>query len=208
MGWLILIALVAATFAGLAFVARPPRGAIEIVAAVLLVAVAGYAWQGRPSYAGHPTAARATHPPQDILFAEERVRWLGKVGRDNQALDTADAFIRHGDAGYAIGVLRGELSRRPDSMILWIGLGNALVSYADGAVTPAARFAFQRAAAVAPNHPAPIYFLALEQAQSGDLDAAETIWRRLLAASPADAPWRPWIEEKLMLAAQLRRLVG
>lgn len=207
MGWLILLLFAAATLAALVWIARPGRQAIELVVALLLVAVAGYAWQGRPGLAGKPTAARASHPTQDVLFAEERVRWLGKVGRDNQLLDTADNFIRGGDAAYAIGVLRGELSRRPDSMILWIGLGNALVSYADGAVTPPARFAFQRAGAIAPAHPAPAYFLALEYAQGGDLDTAEGIWRQLLATSPADAPWRPWIEEKLQIAAQLRRMV-
>ena len=204
MGWLILITLVAATLAGLLFAARPARRTVELVAALLLVAVAGYAWQGHPALSGSPTTARATHPPQDVLFAAERVRWLGKVGPDAQALDTADAFIQNGDAAYAIGVLRGELSRRPNSMILWIGLGNALVSYADNAVTPPARFAFERAAKLAPAHPAPVYFLALELAQSGDIETAERMWRSLLATTPADAPWRPWVEEKLAIVEQMR----
>jgi cytochrome c-type biogenesis protein CcmH/NrfG len=138
------------------------------------------------------------------LFAAERGIWLGTVGPEVQALDAADNLIKSNDAGYAVAVLRGAVARAPDSMILWLGLANAMVTYADGTVTPAARYAFEHASQLAPGNPAPAYFMALDYAQMGDLDTAERVWRAILAASPADAPWRPIIEEKLMILARVR----
>jgi hypothetical protein len=47
-GWLIPLSLASMTFA---FLARPqgrPREALEVIAAALLLALAGYAWQGSP----------------------------------------------------------------------------------------------------------------------------------------------------------------
>ena len=96
------------------------------------------------------------------------------------------------------------LSRRPNSAMLWIGLGNALVVHADGQVTPPARYAFVHAAELAPDRPAAGYFLALAYAQAGDLDHAEPIWRTLLRAAPADAPWRQVVADRLATVARLR----
>ncbi|UAK26349.1 tetratricopeptide repeat protein [Sphingomonas nostoxanthinifaciens] len=204
MTWALVFLLAAGTLAGLLFVARPGRGGLELVAAALLLAMAGYAWQGSPALPGRPTPPRANHPTSDVLFAAERRAWLDRVGPDGQALDAADGLIGHGDAAYAIAVLRAGLAHAPQNMTLWIGLGNALVAYADGSVTPPARYAFDRAAAIAPRHPAPAYLLGLEYAQSGDLDAAEAQWRALLARSPADAPWRPLVAQKLAILARIR----
>jgi cytochrome c-type biogenesis protein CcmH/NrfG len=89
-------------------------------------------------------------------------------------------------------------------MVLWLGLGNALQAHADGVLTPAARYAFERAAAVAPDHPAPHYFLGLAYVQMGDLDGADAVWRGLLAKTPATAPWRPRVEARLALIDRFR----
>jgi cytochrome c-type biogenesis protein CcmH/NrfG len=71
-------------------------------------------------------------------------------------------------------------------------------------VTPAAQYAFDHAAALAPKHPAPGYFLGLAYAQEGDLNTAERLWRGVLSNSPADAPWRPLVEERLGVIAKIR----
>jgi len=89
-------------------------------------------------------------------------------------------------------------------MMLWLGLGNALQAQADGMVTPPARYAFERAAAVAPHHPAPPYFLGLAYLQMGDVEGANKIWHDLLANTPADAPWRARLAARIDLLERFR----
>ena len=203
-GWLVFLLLAGATALGLRFAVRWGRVPIVLVAAALLVAGAGYAWQGHPGLAGRPTGPRADEAAIDSGFTAERKLWIEQVGANAQTLDAADALILRGDSDYAIGIVRGALAHAPRSSVLWMGLGNALVRYADGMVTPPARDAFDRAAALAPGNPAPTYFLAFAYAQSGDLDTAEGLWRGLLASAPPDAPWRIRVAGKLMVLSRMR----
>lgn len=205
-GWLILVVLAALVAGGLWLAVRPGRSVAELIAAALLVAVAGYAWQGSPGLIGKPTPPRANAPRPTNLFADERRRWLESVGVDAQALDAADGLIQSNDPTYAVGVLRAALRLRPSSAVLWIGLGNALTQVADGAVTPPATFAFEHASELAPMSPAPAYFLGLALAQSGDLDGAEARWRALLAKAPAGAPWAAAVQDKLNAVERARNL--
>ena len=71
-------------------------------------------------------------------------------------------------------------------------------------MSPAAQLAFQRAAALAPDHPAPRFFYGLALAQGGNYDAAERIWRELVANAPPDAPYRRIVEERLRALEQAR----
>lgn len=203
-GWLISLLLALAVTLGLMLASRPARGAILLIGAAMLVGLAGYAWQGSPSLTGHPTAAGAHMRGGDTLFAQERKVWLETVGFDALQLDGADAFIHNGDTDYAVGLLRAYLMREPGSMMLWLGLGNALQAHADGMLTPAARYAFDRAASAAPNHPAPPYFLGLAYLQMGDADNADATWRALLARAPAKAPWRQKLAARITLLEALR----
>lgn len=205
---LLLLLIALAVLAALLWAARPgPQGRMLLMAA-LLTAGAGYVWQGRPTLAGSPTAPRANHPAADPLFASEWKRWLGGVGPEADLLSSADMLIAGGAPDYAIGILRGGIARSPRSMALWIGLGNALATYADGSLTPAARFAYLRAAALAPDHPAPGYFLGLAYASEGDFAGAERQWRAVLTRLPATSPFRALIETRLALLARLRAMAG
>jgi cytochrome c-type biogenesis protein CcmH/NrfG len=91
---------------------------------------------------------------------------------------------------------------------LWLGLANALQAQADGALTPTAHYAFERAAAVAPGHPAPQYFLGLAYLQMGDVDGADATWRDLLAKTPPDAPWRDRLAARIALIERFRPKMG
>lgn len=204
-GWLIAPVLAMVTAAALIVGARLRGGAPQLIGAAMLFGLAGYAWQGSPALPGHPAPTNRAARGVDTLFAHERLVWLETVGPDATQLDGADAFIRNGDADYAAGILRAGLMRSPEDMVLWIGLGNALQAQADGMVTPPARYAFDRAVALAPQHPAPSYFLGLAYVQMGDLEAAGSVWRELLARAPADAPWRAPIARRLALIDRMKK---
>ena len=54
MGWLILAIFAALAFAALWFFVRPDKAGLQLVAAAILFACAGYAWQGHPDLIGDP----------------------------------------------------------------------------------------------------------------------------------------------------------
>ena len=198
MGWIILLAMALATGGLLWRFAALPKGALELVGAALLLGIAGYAWQGSPGMAGKPTPPKAESKQPDSAFAKSREGMMSMMGSNAQVLDTADAFHRQGLDAYSIAVLRGALEKNPRSADLWVGLGNALVIYGGGLMSPAARLAFDRAAVLAPEHPGPPFFLGLAFAQAGQLDRAEATWQALLDRSPKDAPWRSDVEQRLV----------
>ena len=53
-GWIIAFGIAILVMVALCFVGRIPRVTREIVAAALLVGLAGYVWQGHPGLAGAP----------------------------------------------------------------------------------------------------------------------------------------------------------
>jgi cytochrome c-type biogenesis protein CcmH len=61
-------------------------------------------------------------------------------------------------------------------------------------LTPASEYAYRRAAELSPGNPAPLFFMGLALARSGDRDDAIAMWKQVLAGSPANAPWRPMVE--------------
>lgn len=54
MGWIIALLLASASFAACYFSRRCSRQMLELVAAALVIALAGYGWQGSPAMEGHP----------------------------------------------------------------------------------------------------------------------------------------------------------
>lgn len=202
MGWVIIIAMAAAVFVLLWKFGRAPRISFELIGAALLLGMAGYAWQGHPATAGSPKAARGSKADVDPALVEQRKAMMGQFGTEAQWLDTADTFGRLGSTRAAVNVMRGAVDSRPDSPDLWVGLGNALVNHGGGMISPAAQYAFEKAATLSPEHPGPPFFMGLALAQSGQFDKAITMWEELLARTPADAPWRQDLEARLAILQQ------
>ena len=80
--------------------------------------------------------------------------------------------------------------------MLWVGLGNALVDHA-GDHDPG-----RRAGLLAPRPPSwrrespgPPFFHGLALLRSGDREGALKEWQAVLAAAPAEAEWRPFVED-------------
>jgi cytochrome c-type biogenesis protein CcmH/NrfG len=203
MGWAIMIALALITGGALAWFIRD-RGALLFLSSALLLAFAGYTWQGNPDMAGRPKAPPPRTRVPDSEFAAMRQNMLGRFDRASAWLTMADGYQRSGDTLGAAQIIQSGLRDSPNDPDLWVGLGNALVLHANMMMTPAAQYAFQRAAQIAPEHPAPRFFYGLALAQGGRFDEAEQLWRQLLEAAPADAQYRRLIEERLEALQQAR----
>ena len=192
-GWLILAALVALAVAVLRLLGlRGPM--LQLGAAALLAGAAGYALQGRPGLAGSPRAAAASREVLPLTGA--RNAFFGQFTRTGHWLLMSDSMARKGRTADAAGLLRSAVREHPDDPTLWVGLGNALVDHA-GVLTPAAQLAYERAMELAPGHPAAPFFFGVGMARSGDRAGAVAIWRQVLAEAPADASWRPLVEDAI-----------
>lgn len=194
-GWITLAILVAAAIAALRLM-RVRGPLLQLSGAFLLFGCAGYALQGSPY---QPDSPRKAGPPGPMMpTAPLRHAFFGEFSPEEEWLVMADSFASQGDTEEAVGVMDQAVRLHPDDYILWVGLGNALMDHA-GVLTPAAEQAYKRAAQLAPGYPAPLYFFGLALARSGDRDGALTLWRDILAKAPADASWRPIVENSIAI---------
>ncbi|WP_310467933.1 hypothetical protein [Sphingomonas sp.] len=190
-GWVFLVALLALGIATLRLFGT--RGALlQLSGAALLFGAAGYALQGRPGLPGSPASATAKTAP--IPLTKLRHAFYGNFTASEHWLVIAESYARRGATGDAAGVLQSAIRAHPRVPALWVGLGNALVDHA-GMLTPAAELAFARARALAPEHPAAPFFLGLAKLRSGDRAGALALWNEVLASAPANATWRPLVED-------------
>lgn len=204
MGWVLFLFIALSLFAALWRFARLDAASLQFLGAALLLALAGYAWQGRPTLAGQPKKAPERQRLPDSEFAQTRQDMLGSFDRASRWLGMAESYQRGGDTRGGVDIIRSGLRNNPRDPDLWVGLGNALILHSGGLMTPAAELAFRRAEEIAPGHPAPRFFYGLGLAQSGRYDEAERIWRGILATAPADASWRPMIEERIRMIEEAR----
>lgn len=204
MGWIILFVFVMICGLALVKLGKLSRGTFEMTAAALLLGVAGYAWQGHPGMAGVSVVPTEQPNSFDEDTIDARNEMGERFGTAREWLIFSDSLNRAGKHGAAANYLRNGVKEHPDDPDLWVGLGNALVVHANGVVTPAAQFAFQKAADLSPEHPGPPFFLGLAYAQSGKIDQARAIWTELLARSGEDAPWRADLESRLAVMEKIQ----
>jgi cytochrome c-type biogenesis protein CcmH len=198
MTWALAIGLALVAFLVAAFVLRAPRKGWEAIGAALLLGIAGYALQASPGVPAAPKIAntRIADDPAALVRARSLVTNSGIPPSDRWVV-IADALARNGQYADAAEMLRGATEADPKNGEAWLAMANALVEHADGSLTPASLYAYRRAAEAAPGHPGPPYFLGLAFAQSGRFDDARTLWLRLLAETPPDAPWRADLQAKI-----------
>ena len=191
MSWIVVIGLAALAFAAAAGPLKVPRSGWEAIGAALLLGIAGYALQGRPQQRGAPKPAseRVMSDGAALVTARQELRSTSGSGA-NSWLVIGDALARNGRYADAARILQGAVRQNPQDPDGWLALGNALVGHAEGTLSPAALYAYRRAAAADPEHPGPPFFLGLALAQTGRLGEARAMWAELLARSPNDAPWR------------------
>jgi cytochrome c-type biogenesis protein CcmH len=192
-GWLAAVVLIALALGALWLLGL--RGAmLQLAGAAVLFGAAGYAVQGHPGVPGSPRQANSRAAP--IPLTPLRHAFYGQFTPSEHWLVISESFARRGSTQDAAGVLRSAVREHPRDPELWVGLGNALVDHA-GVMTPAAELAFTRAAELSPGHPAPLFFMGLALARSGDGAGAVALWRSILADAPPDASWRPIVEDAI-----------
>jgi cytochrome c-type biogenesis protein CcmH len=167
---------------------------LQLSAAALLLGAAGYAVQGNPGLAGSSRSVERQRAP--IPLTKLRHAFFGTFGRTEHWLVISESYAGRGQTEDAVKALIAAVREHPDDPILWVGLGNALTDHA-GTLTPASQLAFSRSAELAPGHPAPTFFMGLALVRSGSPDDGVALWQQLLANAPADASWRPLVEDAI-----------
>lgn len=196
--WALVIGLALLAFAGTVVVFRLPRGAWTTVLAALVLGLAGYAAQGSPNEAGAPKAAAPLVPGEGASLVELRRAVLPESFRSHHnAVITADAFARHDRYAAAATMLLRAVRENPGDGEAWLALGNALVAQADGAMTPAAQFAYRRAEAAAPRSPGVPFFVGVVQLQAGNFLDARGLWSEAASRAPLESDARQVIESRI-----------
>ncbi len=198
MGWVILLLLGGAAMAALVAL-RVGRRLWSLVGAGLMLGGAGYALQGSPTLPASPATPASQAVADDPELIALRGQMFGRFTADDAYLVASDAIARSGDRHAAASVLLGGLHAMPRSVSLWTAFGTALAANDGNTVSPPALFAFQQAMRLAPRHPAPPFFLGMALVRTGDFATARAAWSRALALSPAKAPYRDGIAERLAL---------
>lgn len=202
MGWIALALLAAAAFGALVWL-RLPRLLWSLAGAALCLGAAGYAWQGYPSLSSSPAQSALTMAPIDPEAIALRDSLFGRYSADTAYLVAADAMTRSGDDGAAARVILGGVSKYPQSFTLWTWLGTTLAADAAGQVSPPALLAFRRAAQLAPEHPAPPFYLGMAYIRASQFREARPYWARALALSPDGTTYRKEIAVRLQLLDRL-----
>ena len=210
MGWAMLAAM-AAGAALLLVLLRFPRRLWTVPATALMLGAAGYAWQGSPTVAGHPVAAEGRAGRIDANLTALREAMFGKFGTYAWSYAVAaDRMKLSGKPDLELAVWQGAVRKAPNDPALWTGFGVALAEH-DRQVSPAARFAFERALALNPKHPGPPFFYGLALVREGRFADARPWWEKAVALTPAKASYRNELVMRLIalemvIAEQARRV--
>ena len=193
MGWIALLLLIAASFGAL-WLLRVRGAMLQLCVAGLMFGAAGYAMLGWPSLPSSFRSAEERQPP--IPLTNLRHAFFGRFTPIEHWLVISESLASRGKTQEAAGILQSAVREHPGEPQLWIGLGNALADHA-GTLTPASDLAFRRAQELSPDYPAPRFFYGLVLARSGNSKAAAALWQQILDEAPADASWRPVVQDAL-----------
>jgi cytochrome c-type biogenesis protein CcmH len=179
------------------------RRAAALVALILLPALAGtlYIRWGSPQLPGAPLAARMDAPLQtrsiESMVAQVEAH-LEKNPDDGQGWQVvAPVYMRMGRFNDAVRARAQTIRLLGSTAEREADLGEAQVAAANGVVTADAKATFERALKADAANVKAQYFSGLAAEQDGKPQEAARIWRAMLAAAPANAPFRPLIQQSL-----------
>lgn len=195
--WFILLTAALLSFAAAAFLLKLPRALWPLFGAFLMLALAAYSLSGSPDLPAAPKTEAVTNKDLALSQVEARRSFFGSTLPPSKFVMMADGYSRRGKYAEAADLLRGAVSANPKDAEAWTALGIALVEHADGAMNGAAIYAFKRAESIAPENPAPQYFVSLSLLREGKLAEMRDIWARLLAKAKPGDEWRKPLETQL-----------
>lgn len=178
--------------------AKPSKWGRRAVAAAALVALpigamSLYLVKGSPFLPAQPLAARvATLPAKrtiDILVAQLESDLERNPNDGKRWEEIGRLYIQIERFNDAVGAWRNALRILGESAERQSDLGESVMAAANGIVTVDAQAAFERAVALDPNMMSARFFLGVAAEQDGRRDEAAKIWRNMIAAAPAGAPW-------------------
>lgn len=179
------------------------KRATAILALLFLPAIAAglYLVLGSPQLPGAPLFARMNVSPEqqsiDNMVAQVEAH-LDKNPEDGRGWEVlGPVYLGAGRFDDAVKARQNALRILGPTAAREADVGEALTAAANGIVTADAKAAFERAAATDSNEEKAQFFLGLAAEQDGRKQEAADIWRRLLARSRADAPWRVLVERSL-----------
>lgn len=203
-GWFVLGLLSVLSLSALVFFVRSSKGLWQVAAAAVLLGMAGYALQGRPSLPPAPAQPLEASAVGATQLVEIRADMDESFGSAKRWLVTADSFAKQGDYPLSASYIQSGLRKDPENADLWSALGLQLMLASEGQMSPAAQLAFDKARAIRPKYPAPYYFAGLARLFAGDLDGAILLWEKTVSLATPTAKWKTRIESQLQAAKALQ----
>jgi len=203
-GWFVLGLLSVLSLFALVFFVRSSKGLWQVAAAAVLLGMAGYALQGRPSLPPAPAQPLEASAVGATQLVEIRADMDESFGSAKRWLVTADSFAKQGDYPLSASYIQSGLRKDPQNADLWSALGLQLMLASEGQMSPAAQLAFDKARAIRPKYPAPYYFAGLARLFAGDLDGAILLWEKTVSLATPTAKWKTRIESQLQAAKALQ----
>ena len=198
MGWLMLV-LIALGAALLLWLTGFPRKLWTVAATALMLGAAGYAWQGSPGLTGHPVTAAQKPGEMDVNIVAIRDAMFGRFNFTWASFARADAMTRVGAPDTAARAMILTVRQAPGDAGAWAWLGIKLAENDGNQVSPAAKFAFERALQLAPRHPGPPFLYGLALLREGKFAEARPFWAKAVELTPEKASYRDELMMRLFL---------
>ncbi|MEM7506449.1 MAG: c-type cytochrome biogenesis protein CcmI [Pseudomonadota bacterium] len=166
---------------------------------------------GRPNQVqAEATQPARAAPDTDPEYAELIERLEARIAanpNDTQGLRLLASGLmrleRFGDAWRVNDRLIGLLGAAAEAE-LYANMAEGMVLAAGGYVSPEAEQALGLALERNPRLHVARYYAGLSLAQNGLIPEAIRVWEELRAEAPPDAPWRPWLDQMLAQATEMR----
>ncbi len=199
--------------------AAPPPTArrspiLAVVACIaLLIAPAYLYWRlGTPGLPDQPFAtrviARAAKPGQGHTDLEKSA--IALAAKLKEEPNNAERWLLYARTTAALSQWHksmeayGEVLRlEPGDPMVWAGFGEMQVMSAEGIITPGARDAFTKAVTMNPKILVARFYLAMGDAQAGELTKAIDAWQKLAADVPEGSDMREEIVRRVADASKM-----